>query len=349
LIVEKTAAVSGDKRGGGAGANGYQVQYPHPFMPVSFSGSQQGGVMSRKYRWTASFLFLIGLWACTATPASIAPTTAALLMELSESPMTVESTRTKTPTVTALPTETRPPVTAVPSPTRTAAEDIKMELGVVHFVIPAGLASGAALETTTREEWPYVNPSAGPLPEHWLITLEGYPLADSSFNPEIVIFHTDEYEQFSELTLGIITPLRTLRSHPDGPVPAGVFISRFNAHVYKLISSRGTGARYLTQVFLGGPEPVNNRGIVYYYAGLSADGGYFVSVWMPIHASFLPATGNLEDPLPAGGIPFPQNPDDASFGKYLQAVAAKINGTKPEEFLPSLVLLDSLVQSIEIG
>jgi hypothetical protein len=297
-------------------------------------------------------LFFLGvclIGACNPSPADISPSetaapraslqseTAVLSVEPAESPTVPTAARTNTKE------KTNPP-----EPTAAEHTDVNVKLGVVEFVIPAGLAESASLITTTSEEWPYVNPSIGPLPEHWVITLAGYALENPGFTPRIIIFHTDEYEQFSPMTQAIIQPLRELQLHPEGSVPAGVFISRFSAHVFKLPSPNGIGVRYLTQVFMN-YGPITNDDIFYYYVGLSTDGGYYVSAMLSVNLSFLPKTGNPDDPLPADGVPFPGAFDSASFGDYLQAVAARINATPAEEVRPSLLLLDKMMRSIQIN
>ena len=141
--------------------------------------------------------------------------------------------------------------------------------------------------------------------------------------------------------------LRQLQSNPDGPVPAGALMPRFNAHMYVLTSANGVGARYLTQFFMD-YFPVNNKDIFYYYVGLSADGGYYISMRMPVNASFLPADSNASTPLPAGGIPFPKGVDDSSFFEYVAKVSEKINNTRADDFKPSLLLLDDMARSIRI-
>jgi hypothetical protein len=145
----------------------------------------------------------------------------------------------------------------------------------------------------------------------------------------------------------IIEPLRQLQGNPNGPVPAGALMPRFNAHIYVLRSPNSIGVRYLTQFFMD-YFPVNNRDIYYYYAGLSADGGYYISMRLPVNASFLPADSDPGAPLPAGGIPFPKNADDSSFAEYIAKVSEKISKTRADDFKPSLLLLDDLARSIRI-
>ena len=288
---------------------------------------------------------------CDVPPATLAPTDTqvppAETNTQTPPPPTKTRPRVLTNTRTVTPYTSKTP-TSESALTGTASDesqaDIKVALGVVRFIIPAGLAKSALLVTTTREEWPAVNPSLGPFPEHWVITLQGYSVKNTGITPEIIIFHADEFAEFDS---DIIEALRKLQSNPDGPIPSGALMPRFNAHIYVLPSPNSTGVRYLTQFFMD-YFPINNRDIYYYYVGLSADGGYYISIRMPVNASFLSADSGESTRLPAGGIPFPKIVDDLSFFEYVDKVSAKINSTKADDFIPSLLLLDDLARSIRI-
>ncbi len=303
----------------------------------------------RLIAWICSILLFS---ACAVPPATIAPTdtqfSPAETSTQTPVPPTKTGPRVSTNTRTATPFKSRTPTsestTTGTTATASPEADIKVELGIIRFTIPAGLAKSATLETTTREEWPAVNPSLGPFPEHWVVTLNGYAVNTTNIAPEIIIFHADEFAEFDS---DIINALRQLQSNPDGPVPAGALMPRFNAHIYILPSSNGVGVRYLSQFFMD-YFPINNRDIFYYYVGLSKDGGYYISMRMPVNASFLPADSNASTPLPAGGIPFPENADDSSFAEYVAKVSEKISNAKPDDFKPSLLLLDDLARSIRI-
>jgi hypothetical protein len=220
----------------------------------------------------------------------------------------------------------------------------RITVGVIHFNIPDGLASSAVLESTTREELPYINPSAGPFPEHWVVTLEGYKLADTSLTPVIVVFHTDDALEIYQDTIDALWKLQSAGSLPDY---TDLFVSRFAAQVYPISSPTNAGVRFLTQMILS-ISPINNDYIFYYYRGLSGDGEYYISAELPVHAPFL-LQSCCNDSVPPGGIPFPDDPDSEAFDRYLQDVAAKIEAGRPEDWQPSLLVLDELIRSIAVG
>jgi hypothetical protein len=306
----------------------------------------------RLFAWISPILLFS---ACAVPPATLAPTdtqippaeanTQTPVPPTKTRPRVLTNTRIVTPYKSKTPTsESALPATTTTTATTESEEDIQLALGVVRFTLPAGLAKSATLVTTTREEWPAVNPSLGLFPEHWVITLEEYSVKNTGITPEIIIFHADEFAEFYP---DINEALRQLKNNPDGPVPAGALMPRFNAHIYVLPSSNGVGVRYLTQFFMD-YFPVNNRDIFYYYAGLSSDGGYYISMRMPVNASFLPADSGESSKLPSDGIPFPKNVDNSSFAEYVAKVSEKINTTKAEDFKPSLLLMDGLARSIRI-
>jgi hypothetical protein len=258
--------------------------------------------------------------------------------------ITLTATVTLTPTVT--PTGTVTP-TATKTPLPTAAPDVPLRLGSVSLVIPGGLAASAELETTDRTEWPYVNPSMGPMPEHWVITLQGYALADASYAPEIIIFHTDEYADFSDMTKPIIDALKSYVSNPGSSLPRALMISEFAAQIFPLTASASQGVRYLSIFNGAGYMPITNLDLLYYYQGLTSDRQYFISAVLNVNAAVL--ADDISSPIPPGGVPFPDPIDDESWGQYLRQVAAKINSSPQSGFAPRLTALDSLIRSIRIS
>jgi hypothetical protein len=295
-------------------------------------------------RWLWFILFA-SLCACHAIPSTPTqteiPSPTATRLKPS---ITLTGTATVAPTLNATRTQA-PSWTHAPTSTATVPHKVEMELGVVKFTIPAGLAESATLETTTREELPFVNPSMGPFPEHWSIQLNGYQLSKPGYDPRIIIFHADEWAKFDD---EVIAGLRDLQSAPDKPPDYRVYVFRFYAQVYTLASPKNTGVRYLTQYLTGNGHAINNQDIFYYYRGLSADGGYYISAILPLNAPFLQATAVSAAFLSAGMIPLPKDADDAAFSDYLQAVAQRINISQPDEWHPSLELLDELMRSVEI-
>jgi hypothetical protein len=265
---------------------------------------------------------------------------------LTHTPVLPTATTTTTPTrvipMTSTPTatDTASP-TASPTATVEVGPDAWVNLGVVHFRIPGGLASYASIETTSREELPYINPSAGPFPEHWVITLEDYKFAVDGVSPQIIVFHVDSAE---EMYGSAIDGLRKLTGADDRSGLGDVYVSRFYAQIIRVTSPWTDGVRFITQMIMD-VCPINNEYVFYYYRGLSADGAYFISAQLPVDATFLTQSCG-GSPLPAGGVPFPAEPGSAKFTAYLKDTAIRINSSKPDEWQPSLLLLDEMMRSV---
>lgn len=211
----------------------------------------------------------------------------------------------------------------------------------VSLVVPPGLATGTTNGTTADVEFPYVNPSGGPMPQHTKIILTGYPLQGTLFEPQITVFRSAEYAQYGALTQDTVSALQALRYAAGQPLPKGFPSGVLDAQIQAVDFASGHGLRYLTQ-FDEAPLPVNNHELFYYFQGLTTDGSQYVQVILPVQAAFLAADDNPSSALPPGGVPFDMNDLKTYFG----AVAAKLNATAPDQFTPSLPALDALVHSI---
>ena len=212
----------------------------------------------------------------------------------------------------------------------------------IKLAIPSNLASGTTNVSTTDIEPPYINPSMGQMPQHTKIILNGYPVQGASWQPQIIVFNAGQYARYTDLTQHIISGLRNMHYQHGQPLPEGLPSGQFNADVQSINFANGNGIRYLTQ-FDESPLPVNNRELFYYFHGITNDGNYYVQVALPLQAPFLAPDNNPNSPLPQNGIPFH---GDQS---YFNAIEQQLNATPPNQFSPSLTLLDALVQSITIS
>lgn len=296
------------------------------------------------------------LWACSVQPTTVPPTGTPIPPTATRKAFTVTHSPTPTEYLTSTATPTSPPTA-----TATAPKDVEVNLGAIHFVIPAGLASSATVETTTDIEWPAVNPSFGTFPEHWVVTLEGYVLSKTGKTPRIVIFRTDEAMSIYDSQIKALRRLKdkgSLAKLPDQTVSRlTMVIVSFKAQISQVSSSSNIGVRHLAQVFYMEVCPITNEEIFYYYNGLSSDGNYFIFAELPVHASFLQTSPNTHL-VPAGGIPFPegctaeqlgqQSCDAGEAKQYMRDITDKINASEPGDWRPSLSTLDELISSIYI-
>jgi hypothetical protein len=132
------------------------------------------------------------------------------------------------------------------------------------------------------------------------------------------------------------------------PLPAGQLVA---SHIEYLTFANGSGVRLLTQ-FAQASWPVSNEGLVYVFQGLTNDEGHYISVFVPVSATFL--ADRVVDPAKVpevDGVPYPEfnSPDfETDYARYREAIARKLSATPPDEFSPALGILDELVASFEI-
>lgn len=213
----------------------------------------------------------------------------------------------------------------------------------VSFFIPNGVANDATSVMTSDTEYPYSNPSGGDMPQHVKLTLNLYALNGTTYQPQIIIFRSAEYAQYSDLTAGIVAALQSLQYVDGQPLPENLDGALFTAQTHAINFQNGHGIRLLNQTGQA-PGPVNNQDLFYYFQGITNDGQYYIEAILPINAPFLPANFDINAPVPADGIPF--NMDD--FGAYFNAVTQKLNETDTFSYTPYLEYLDAMMESLQV-
>ncbi len=219
------------------------------------------------------------------------------------------------------------------------------------FTIPSSLANGTVNENiaeSNNQDVPFMTN-----PAYTRITLQGYPLQNKAFAPQVMVYPAKKFAQMSDGAAMLINNLQNIlaaqSASPAEPIP---FIPLENAsqvfHAQEKFLSfkNGNGIRYITQ-FDQAPVPVNNGEIFYTFQGLTSDGEYYVSITMPVTVDFLPADAQIDSPVPANGVPFPTNGFE-NFPNYLNQVVDKLNHTD-NKFQPALETLDALVQSLVVN
>lgn len=255
----------------------------------------------------------------------------------------------------SVPSTETPFTISTDTPTSTLAPiGISISANGTSFVIPQGVASGAAFEaipvSLPQEDAPYWEI----YPAHIKFSMDGYVLQGKFHDPRIIVYPAPEYSKVHEGAAGIIAELQALIANPSTPLAGNLpFMPIFNAgQVFHsneqfLKFQNGTGIRFLTQ-FAQAPFPANNQDLFYTFQGLTNDGAYYVAVILPVNVGFLSSDGNPDTPLPAGGIPFDWD-NFENTQAHFDLVVQKLNSTDPNEFLPSLSILDTMMQSIFAG
>ena len=210
------------------------------------------------------------------------------------------------------------------------------------------LASGFECKTIPAAGSPS-DPGFSVNPQYTEVMLKDYILANTYFTPHIDVYPVQD---FSALVPGIVdadvAALQALLG--GGPLPAKGALpllpvanaaEEFHAK-YKVLSfSGGSGIRYLTQ-YTQFYDPINNKEMFYSFQGLSADGKYWISAFLPISNSMLPANGDN----PPNGWTADQFQNQ--FDTYLSDIKDKLNNQPPNTYSPTIAALDALATSISI-
>jgi hypothetical protein len=124
----------------------------------------------------------------------------------------------------------------------------------------------------------------------------------------------------------------------------------FSTNEKYLSFQNGEGIRFLTE-YAQYADPVNNHDLFYTYQGITADGKYWVSAFLPVNAAFLQASADAVN-VPAGGIPAPAMDDPnyaANMDAYYSNMINLLNSTPDASFTPGLDCLDRYIQSLQIS
>ena len=206
----------------------------------------------------------------------------------------------------------------------------------LDFTYPQGFAEGALAEVLPKMA--IQDPADPEYPEHARIILTGSAGENrSNTAPGIRVFRVAEVDAMDPLVVSRLKEVLSGTSEDRFDFPRLPFAGRtVDAEVRTFDFESGTGYRFLLQGSFDA-STLRSTGLYYLYQGLSADGKYLVTVLLDVEAPFVAdlATGQ---PITS------QEMGDA----YLQMLNARVNSAQAGEFVPSLDVLDGLVQSIHI-
>lgn len=181
------------------------------------------------------------------------------------------------------------------------------------------------------------------LPDHQVLTLEGYPVTEHLLKPQIFVFPLSELGSFNEGAGQIAVNLDQLLNDEivGDYLP---FLPLFNAaqvmhsKVEFMEFRNGKGVRYLTQ-FDQAPIPLNNYELIYSFQGLTTDGKYYVAAVFPVTHPDLPVDDKVS---------VEQEYLMEKFAADMAESIEKLEQYPNESFTPDLTKLDLLIQSLEI-
>jgi hypothetical protein len=247
------------------------------------------------------------------------------------------------------------PATPVVQPSPPAANTL-VTFGRLSLEIPSSVATGASgtdIAPVTAQDAAYWEKTPG----HLQVSLGDYYILQGKFHqPQIYVYPALEYAQLVPAAFESMHRLRNVMHAPDAAsvdqlptVPffnaAQVFASNFQTLAFQ----NGSGIRFVTE-YAQGFVSVNNQDLFYHFQGFTDDGNYYIVAVLPVTSPLLAESDDLDAPLPAGGIPFPDlaSPDPDLQG-YFAAVAALLDAQPAESFSPALSQLDALIQSMWVA
>jgi hypothetical protein len=208
----------------------------------------------------------------------------------------------------------------------------------LSFTYDSSLASGS-----TVQRIPAVTADTNPpywqvFPQHTEITLNGYPIVEHAYKPQIFLYPVEETKAVNETAAHVITDLQALlQSRQEAQampfLPLSNTKQMMHAHLQYLVFQNGKGVRYLTQ-FNQGIVPINNHELIYTYQGLTSDGKFYVAAVLPVA---LPS-------LPTQGTP----PPGANPAEYDASITRLLEDAAPSSFIPDLTKLDAMLGSLEV-
>ena len=256
---------------------------------------------------------------------------------------------------------TEPPVTTA-APTEAPLNGIELNLGGVYMVLPPCMAVNAT--GTLIPAVPY-DENNGPMeyhPENRKITFQGYPLSGNFFDPSntthggITIYPIAEFVAMNQMIATEVADMQALLAAqpaaPDGiPLLPNLYAAQvFSSNEKYLTFQNGQGIRFLTE-YAQYYAPVNNHDLFYTFQGITSDGKYWVSAFLPVNAAYLQAAYDSVN-VPADGIPAPAM-DDPNYSNamelYYVSMLEKLNTTPDASFTPGLDCLDQYIQSLQIS
>ena len=216
---------------------------------------------------------------------------------------------------------------------------------VFDFTYPSSLGdklfsvSYARKELGSKDEKP-----DGVAPRHWEFTLE-------KSGTRVYVFPTFDYrvENFAETyppVADAVSDLRTILEKKE-KVPKRIPFLPWSdsstpiiSHVKYLKLRNGEAIRYLAAYGIE-PDVISNEHLEYVVQGLSKDGRFYISIYVPIKSDVLPDRSDV-----------PMMSDDKyaafskGFVKYAKQLESRLNKLRDESFRPDLNELDRMASSV---
>ena len=247
-------------------------------------------------------------------------------------------------------------IPATPTVQPSPATNTLVTFGRLSLEIPSSVANGASgtdIAPIIAEDAPYWEKTPG----HLQVSLDDYYiLQGKSHRPQIYVYPALEYAQLVPAAFESMHRLRNALYAPEAvgadQLPAVPFFNAaqvFASNVQPISFQNGSGIRFVTE-YAQGFVSINNQDLFYHFEGFTDDGNYYIVAVLPVTSQLLAESNDLDAPLPAGGIPFPDLASaDPDLQGYFDAVATLLDAQPSESFSPSLSQLDVLIQSMWVA
>ncbi|MBE2184430.1 MAG: hypothetical protein IAE89_13455 [Anaerolineae bacterium] len=226
------------------------------------------------------------------------------------------------------------------------------------FSYDSALGSILTIETLTGDA-PDVQQPGGPVPPHTLHALY-HPSADgASVNPDfapisIRLYHTADLAQYPmqaaalsqlqslltdrpDLSIFTIAPADISQPFPSLPMLNSVPAAQTIIAQPKYVTTSGfSGIAYIT-AYRSDVSPFMNNSFIYTFQGISEDGALAVSAWFDLTTLLFPEI--LPDT-------FDYNAFATDYLNYLHQSVEILSNASPDDFSPSLTILDTLIASL---
>jgi hypothetical protein len=270
-------------------------------------------------------------------------------------------------TTPIVPTVAAPEMTAAPeatpaaqpqgSPIVTTTVETREGLPSIININAASIASVVKAEARSlNPNDPNAPPGLNGLPQHIRISFGEDKLTNDFLNPrerQILVIPLEEYrklyknEDQRSAFDNEIDRLKSLLKDKPGKVEEPITVMPplgaqqvFHLRLKYIDFNGGNGIRFITH-YAQNIDPVTNASLFYTFQGMTSDGKYYLSAFIPLETSALPkdlqSTSKSEQ-------------DEAAnlFDVYINRVAGVLNNLKVEDFKPNLIDLDSVMQSLEV-
>jgi hypothetical protein len=236
--------------------------------------------------------------------------------------------------VTTIPQPTQPPAQP-PQPSGEVAPGISLDYSTV--------SNNVKLETVAAQPATAGGPYWEAAPQYRLLTLEGYPVANSLWKPQILIYPTGDLASANESMGNIATDLQALLQIKQTGVqlpflPMLSEAQALHAQVQFLNLKNGNGVRFLTQLTQG-MTLINNSELFYTFRGVTSEGNFYIAAILPVSNPELPADSNISGE---------QTNAMDDYRTYLSNAITLLNEQPANAYTPDLNILDALIRSIEI-